>query len=143
MKIAICGSLSFAKEMAELKNKLETFGHEVYMPYSAEKIIKGEFSSEEIEQAKESGIFHRMTIENDAIRRWHDVIEKSDGILVANYDKKGIKNYIGGSAFLETGFAHVMNKKIFLLNPIPDVSYKEEILSMQPVVLNGDLGKIQ
>jgi hypothetical protein len=143
MKIAICGSLSFAKEMAELRNKLEAIGHEVYVPYSAEKIMRGELSGEEVERAKENGTFYKMTMENDAIRRWYDVIEKSDGILVANYDKKGIKNYIGGSAFLEMGFAHVMNKKVFLLNPIPDASYEEEILSMQPVIINGDLNRIQ
>ena len=142
MKIAICGSLTFSKEMAELKDKLEALEHEVYLPYSAEKIMKGELSSEVIEQAKEDGTFYKVVMENDAIRRWHDVIEKSNAILVANYDKKGIKNYIGGNSFLEIGFAYVMDKKVYLMNPIPDVPYKDEILSMQPVIIDGDLSKI-
>ena len=128
--------------MAELKDKLEALEHEVYLPYSAEKIMKGELSSEVIEQAKEDGTFYKVVMENDAIRRWHDVIEKSDAILVANYDKKGIKNYIGGNSFLEIGFAYVMDKKVYLMNPIPDVPYKDEILSMQPVIIDGDLSKI-
>lgn len=142
MKVAICGSLSFAKEMGELKEKLVKLGLEVEVPYSAVKILKGEFSQEGINKSKEDGTFHKITMENDAIRKWHDVIKLCDAILVANYDKKGIKDYVGGSVFLEIGFAHVMNKKVYLLNPIPKVSYKDEILAMQPIVLEGDLSKI-
>ncbi len=63
--------------------------------------------------------------------------------LAVNIDKKGIKNYIGGNTFLEMGFAHVLDKKIFLLNEIPDISYKDEIKAMQPIILNGDLSKIK
>ncbi|MBT4597707.1 hypothetical protein HOC76_01665, partial [bacterium] len=51
-----------------------------------------------------------------------------------------IDSYIGGNTFLEMGFAHVLGKKIFLLNGIPDISYKAEIIAMQPKCLKGDLG---
>jgi len=45
---------------------------------------------------------------------------------------------------MEIGFAHVNDKKVFLLNPIPDsVSYTDEIKAMVDVVLNGDLSKIK
>ena len=44
---------------------------------------------------------------------------------------------------LEMGFAHVLGKKIFLLNGIPDMHYKDEIRAMQPVVLDGDLNGIR
>ncbi len=44
---------------------------------------------------------------------------------------------------MELGFAYVNDKKIFLLNPIPDLPYKEEIEAVQPIVLNGDLSKIK
>lgn len=142
MKIAICGSLSFAKEMGEIKKELERRGFEVFLPYTAEKILKGEFSEKEIEKKKNDGTFHELVVENDAIRRWHEIIKESEAILVANYDKKGVKYYVGGNTFLEIGFAHVLDKKIFLLNPIPEVSYKDEILAMRPVVLNGDLSRI-
>ncbi len=43
---------------------------------------------------------------------------------------------------MEMGFAYGLDKKIFLLNPVPDMPYKEEILAMQPTVLNGDLTKL-
>ena len=45
---------------------------------------------------------------------------------------------------MEIGFAHVNNKKIFLLNSIPEnVPYKDEIRAMVDIVLNGDLSKIK
>lgn len=40
------------------------------------------------------------------------------------------------------GVALYLEKKIFMLNPVPDVPWKEEILGIQPVVLYGDLGQI-
>ena len=44
---------------------------------------------------------------------------------------------------MEIGFAHVLNQKIFLLNPIPDiVYYKTEIEAVRPVILNGDISLI-
>ncbi|PIN76615.1 hypothetical protein COV17_01795 [Candidatus Woesearchaeota archaeon CG10_big_fil_rev_8_21_14_0_10_36_11] len=44
---------------------------------------------------------------------------------------------------MEIGFAHVLNQKVFLLNPIPEIPYyKSEIEAVKPVILNGDLSKI-
>jgi len=77
------------------------------------------------------------------IKWYYNSIVNSDAILVLNYDKDDIKNYIGGNTLMEMGFAHVHNKKIFLLNPVPEISYKDEILAMEPVILNGDLSKIK
>lgn len=56
------------------------------------------------------------------------------------YDVVG---YIGGNSFLEMGFAHVLNKEIFLLNKIPESLFKDELVAMQPVILGGDLSKIK
>ena len=41
------------------------------------------------------------------------------------------------------GFAHVLNKKIFILNDIPEMIYIDEIKAMQPIILNGNLAKIK
>ena len=57
-------------------------------------------------------------------------------------EKNNIKNYIGGNSFLEMGFAHILNKKIFILNDIPEMIYTDEIEAMQPIALRGDLTKI-
>jgi len=40
------------------------------------------------------------------------------------------------------GFAYVLEKGIYLLNPIPDIGYRDEIVAMQPTVINGDLDLI-
>ncbi|MEK7094820.1 MAG: hypothetical protein AAB886_01805, partial [Patescibacteria group bacterium] len=66
-----------------------------------------------------------------------------DAVLALNLDRKGIPNYIGGNTFLELGFAHVLDKKIYLFNPVPDIHfYDTEIIAMRPVILNGDLARI-
>lgn len=78
----------------------------------------------------------------DLIRWYYNSIFNSDAVLIVNLEKNRIKNYIGGNTLLEMGFAHVLNKRIFLLNDIPDISYRDEILAIQPIVINGDLNKI-
>lgn len=143
MKIAICGSLNFTYEIDKLRNELVELGFEVHIPTSAEKILKGEFLFEEIKSKKENGNFSDLVIKNDAIRNYFRIINYCDAVLVANYDKNGVKNYIGGNAFLEMGFAHVLNKPIYLLNDIPEMIYSDEIKAMQPIILSGDLSKIQ
>ncbi|KKT04140.1 MAG: hypothetical protein UV82_C0011G0068 [Candidatus Magasanikbacteria bacterium GW2011_GWD2_43_18] len=41
------------------------------------------------------------------------------------------------------GFAYILKKPLYLLNPIPDMPYyKTEIQAMKPIVLNGDFEKI-
>jgi len=43
---------------------------------------------------------------------------------------------------MEMGFAHVHNKKVFLLNSAPELSYTDEINAMTDIMVNGDLHKI-
>lgn len=137
MRISICGSISFYDEMSKLSKQLEELGFmEVLWPNGIgadEKFYKENSGLQETAERK---------IEQDFINKHYHKILKSDCIIVANYEKKGIEGYIGGNSFLEMGFAFVLGKPIFLVNPIPDVSYQSEILGMKPIVLNGDLTKI-
>jgi hypothetical protein len=142
MKIAICGSLNFTYEIEKLAKDLRKLGHEVEIPISSQKIIKGEFTLETIIKEKENGSLFKKAIKFNVIREYFNIIKKSDAILVANYDKNNIKNYIGGNTFLEMGFAHVLNKKIYLLHDIPKLSYTDEIKTMQPIVIQENLSKI-
>jgi len=143
MTIAICGSLDFTHEINQIREDLEKLGFEVHIPISAEKILRGEFSLDEIKKEKESGNFAERAIKYDSIRAYWEVVKGADAILIANYDKRGIKDYIGGNTFLEMGFAHVLEKPLYLLNGIPDMGYTDEIKVMQPVVLHSDLSKVK
>ncbi len=71
-----------------------------------------------------------------------EIIEKIDAVLVLNFEKNGIKNYIGGATFLEMYDAFRLKKKIFLYNDIPEGILKDEIVGFNPVLIGGDLRKI-
>jgi hypothetical protein len=63
---------------------------------------------------------------------------------VLNYEKNGKRGYIGGAVLMEMGIALHLGKKVYILNPVDEsVSYKEKILGMLPVILNGDLSLIK
>lgn len=143
MKITICASLDFTYEIKRVAEDLAGQGYEVIIPKTAEMILKGKISLERIKKEKESGKIVKRAEKMGIMRYYFGKIKESDAILVLNYDKKGIKNYIGGSVFLEMGFAYVLGKKIFLLNEIPDMHYKDEIRAMKPTILNGQLRKIK
>lgn len=135
MIITLCGSMVFHKEMTDIKNKLEKMGHTVLIPHV------------------EYGDFHKLRDMDE--KKWRELkpkfirdhfenIKNSDAILVLNYEKNGIKNYIGGNSLLEIGVAFDLEKKIFLLNPIPkNLPYTEEIEVINPVVINGDFSRIE
>jgi len=143
MKIAICASLDFTHEMDEVRKRLEKLGHSVTMPKTAEMILGGEISLEQIQKEKESGEIHKRMQKLDILKCYFGKIGESDAVLVLNLDKKDIKGYIGGNTFLEMGFAYVLGKKLFLLNEVPGMAYKDEIRAMEPVVLNGKLEGIK
>jgi len=77
------------------------------------------------------------------IRTDGKIIKANDAILVLNFEKNGQKNYIGGSVFLEMFKTFDLDKKIFLYNPIPESTLKDEIIGFGPVIINGDLTKIK
>ena len=137
MKIAICASMVFAEKMVQIKAQLEQLGHVVYISQFAEGYLG------KTEKEKEQLTVHDKN-EHDAIRKFWNIIKKSDAILVLNYDRKNIKNYIGGNTLMEIGFAHVLDKKIFLMNPIPHIEYyRSEIEAVRPVILEQDLSQIR
>lgn len=137
MKIAICASMVFTEKILEVKKELEKMDHECFVSGFADDYVGK--SENEIEKLK---LFHKFA--KDAIREFWEKIKKSDAILVLNYDRKGVENYVGGNTLMEIGFAHVLNKKVFLMNSVPDIEYyKTEIETMQPIIINGDLSLIE
>jgi hypothetical protein len=143
MKIAICGSLDFIAQMKTAHDELVSLGHSLLMPKTAEMVLSGNLSAEELKNITTDAKKRvEMKAGIDAIKVHYKKIQGSDAILVVNITKKNIENYIGGNTFLEMGFAHVLDKKIFLLNPSPDMLYTDEILAMKPVIINEDYKKI-
>src|SRR5207245_27782 len=126
MKIAICTSMIFTEQMLKIKEDLEALGHIVFVSrFSKAYIGKTEKQKEKLT------LFHKNN--KDAIYEFWKQIKKSDAILVLNYTRRDIKNYIGGNTLMEIGFAYVLGKKIFLMNPIPDIIfYKSEIEAVKP-----------
>ena len=131
MKIAICGSMAHASAMTAAQKTLEAQGYEIERP----NLNEGEFVD---------GV--RATLSDSDKRRYIDEhftkIDASDAVLVINEAKNGLDGYIGGNTLLEIGRAYAQGLEIFLLHPVPDVAYADEIRSMQPVILEGDLAKI-
>ncbi|HRZ29456.1 MAG TPA: hypothetical protein P5052_01590 [Candidatus Paceibacterota bacterium] len=72
-----------------------------------------------------------------------ELIKNNDAILVLNFEKNGIPNYIGEATFLEMFRSLDSNKKIFLYNPIPNNMLKDEIEGMNPIVISGNLSLVQ
>src|SRR3989339_17671 len=108
-------------------------------------VISGSMSSSkkmvEIEKALKESVQNKIA--EDLIRDYYEEIKNADAVLIVNETKNGIKDYIGGNAFLELGYGHALRKKTFILNGIPDMPYTDEIIAMQPVILNGDINKIK
>jgi len=136
MIIGVAGSMQFTEQMIEVCDRLEKLGHTTFMSKFKDNYV-GKSDDEKEKQKLHDKYTH------DAIREFWKPMQKADALLVVNLDKHGTKNYIGGNSFLEMGFAHVLNQRLYLMNPIPDMPYYgTEIIAMNPVVINGNLGKI-
>lgn len=126
MHIVISGSMQHAERMTEIADMLAARGHVVQTP----KMREGA-------QASVSDAQRRELIDEHFAK-----LDKAEAVLVVNEDKSGTKNYIGGSTLIEIAYAYSRGLDIFLLNPVPDLSYTDEIRGMHPVLLDGDLNKI-
>ena len=133
--------MQFASEMVTVQKQLEEKGFTVILPDQTETYIENTSLKDMVSRGTISA---QRKIEHDFIRKHYNEIVQSDAVLILNYDKNGIKNYVGGNTFLEIGFAYVLGKKIFALNPMPEGQsvFYQELLAMQPVVLDGDLAKL-
>lgn len=143
MKIVICGSMVFAKNMLDIKTQLEVKGIKTVIPFGTKKYLSGKLKKMSSKQGTIEGA--KRKIKYNLIKRYCNEIKKSDAILVINKEKNGIKNYIGGNSFLEMGYAYILNKKIYVLNKLPKdlLIIYQELVAMKPIILNGDLNAIK
>ena len=97
--IAICSSANFYKQVVDIQSQLENLGFKVIIPATA-RLMK---------QSGDYDVSHYKTWFGDAndypkktaLMRGHFTeIEKGDAILILNYEKHGVANYIGGNVLM-------------------------------------------
>jgi hypothetical protein len=137
MKIFIACSKHFYSEVERVAKALETIGHEVSYPNN----YFGEQMKEE--RLKVESMNERIKFKSEMMKKDRKNIEPQDAILVLNFEKKGISNYIGGATFLEVYMAWELGKKIFFYNDLPNCSFTDELVGINPVVINGELGLVR
>lgn len=142
MKIYVLGSSHFMKEMVACKDKLCELGYDGWIHPDYEAFVRGE--KQDIVNKWLSGEHAAVKRENNYLKVHYQHILESDVILFVNAEKNGKKNYVGGNVLIEMGQAYVNNKKMFLLYDLPrESAYIDEIESMDPICLKGDLNNIK
>lgn len=133
MKIFIICSKAFYDRIPKIKEELEQKGHIVTLPNC--------YDHPETE-SKYRGTIEHASWKASMIKHSEEVISSIDSVLVLNYTKNGINNYIGGATFLEMYDAFRLGKKIYMINGIPENLLKDEIIGLNPIIIEGDLNKI-
>lgn len=124
MKVRIIGSMIFYDKYLVIKKELESMGHEVIIPLEDEHYS------------------NHSDIKKAAMEQFDNDLEWCDALLMVNYEKHGVKDYIGINSIMEIGMAFNRKKKIFVLFNIPD-NCKEEFSSIGVVELNSNLSLIK
>lgn len=135
MKIFLICSKKFYGQIPEVRTELEKIGHVLTMPNCYDK-------PETEDLYRVMGRDEHAKWKSGMIRHSEEVIGNNDAVLVLNFDKGDMKNYIGGATFLEIYDAFRLEKKIFLYNDIPEGILHDEIVGFSPVIISGDLTKI-
>lgn len=139
MKIFIICSKKFYGNIPAIKQELEEKGHEIYLPncYDAPDTEAKMWAMGEKEHQEFKARMFKQS---------EELTSRMDAVLVLNFDKvtegKIYKNYIGGATFLEIYDAFRLNKKIFFYNPIPEGMLYDELQGFGPILINGDLNKV-
>lgn len=142
INIYVLGSSHFMHEMVDCSKRLCDLGYDGWIHPDYEAFVRGE--KQDILKRAFNGEHAAVKRENNYLKVHYGHILKSDMVLFTNAEKNGKKNYIGGNVLIEMGQAYVNNKKMFLLYDLPkDSPYIDEIESMDPICLHGDLSNIK
>lgn len=135
MKILLICSKAFYGALPPIQKELEARGHVVTLPNCFD-----DPGTED--RLRAQGAATHAAFKGAMFRRSEEVIASVDAVLVLNFEKKGIPDYIGGATFLEMYDAFRLGKKIFLYNGIPAGILSDEIAGFAPTVLSGDFSKL-
>lgn len=76
------------------------------------------------------------------LRKNIEFVTNNEAVLILNFNKNSVKDYIGGSTFIEAFKAFEIGRKIFLYNPIPKGSLSDELVGFAPIIIKGNLKRI-
>ena len=136
----ICGSMTFVNEMVKAKEELEDLGHKIFLPCDTDECMKNPNLIDDL-----NADYKHLT-ENNILKKCFKLVADSNAILLLNYPKNGTDGYIGTSSLMELGIAYHLGKKLFLLHDIPDPNdarWAHEVRVMRPIILKGDISKIE
>jgi hypothetical protein len=121
MKIVICAGVVFSDKIIKAEKYLVKAGHEVDIPFVTRLIKERKITLDQYKSDKEreGDLKYREEYKEDVdmIKRYYSLIKASDAILILNYTKNNVENYIGGSVLMEMAFAYVLDKKNILIKP--------------------------
>lgn len=139
--IATCASVSFYEEVISIQHELEKMGFKVLVPDLATEMERtnnyDKLAHYEKFDARQPSVKRKLM--DDHFRK----IEKSDAVLVINNRKHELDGYVGPNVLMEIMVGYYLKKPIYLLNPLPkELSAYDEIMALEPTILNGDLTKL-
>lgn len=130
-RVVISGSISFMHQMRQIKTELDNRSVKAIMPDD----IDGVFDIPGLDAYKRfkrgASVAHLNKIRDP----------RTYAVLVANFDKNGVRGYLGANSFAEVSVAFAARKRIFLLGEIPS-QYADELSAWGAIALNGDLSEL-
>lgn len=141
--ITICSSASFYEEMLRIAADLRKRGFVPVVPRTANKMERNkDFNVNRYKTWFKDPAQYK--IKTFLMKEHFKKIINSDAVLILNLTKHGMKGYIGGNVLMEMAIAFHYKKPLYIYNAIsPRSQFKEEILGMHPVFIDGDLDKIK
>lgn len=127
-RVVVCGSMTFFGEMCRVKHTLATHSVGCVLPDAEDHVVHSMTSVQFEAFRREASFAHLRRVRHPA----------TFAILAINFDKHGIRDYIGPSTFAEIAVATASHKKVFVLNDFP-AAYAQELTTWQAIRLNGRL----
>ena len=132
MRIVLSGSMRFEADIDSVARALEARGHRVHVPTPTPRGVDlGALDDRELVDLKAAFLAEHL-----------DAIRGADALLVVNVDTAEARGYVGASTLVELAFATALGVPTFLLHPPGRQPHRLDALAMRPVVIAGDLDRL-
>lgn len=141
--ITICSSAAHYRNVLDLEKELKALGYVIKIPKTAaimKKTNNFDVSSYKTWYKNPKDYKKKTQLMEGHFKK----VLEADAILVANFEKNGLKGYIGGNVLMEMVLAFHYKKPIFIYNDISDeLGIKEEVFGLNPIFLNSNVNLIK